>query len=43
MDITLSFIRLNNEQIGHMAPDLILITGRIATKDLLQPVVKVST
>lgn len=38
MNITLSLVRLHNKQVGDMTADMVLVTGRVAAKDLLEPV-----
>lgn len=42
MDITLTLIGLHHKQVGHMAGDMILVAGSIATKDFLQTNTNVS-
>lgn len=42
MDITLTLVCLHHKQVGHMAGNVILVAGSIATKDLLQTNTNVS-
>lgn len=38
MDVTLTLVCLHHEQVGHMSPNVILVTGCIAAEYLLQAV-----
>lgn len=42
MDITLTLVGLHHKQIGHMAGDMILVAGSVATEDFLQTNANVS-
>lgn len=42
MDITLTLVGLHHKQVGHMASDVILVAGSIATKDFLETNTNVS-
>lgn len=42
MDITLTLVGLHHKQVGHMAGNVILVAGSIATKDFLQTNTNVS-
>lgn len=42
MDITLTLVGLHHKQVGHMAGNVILVAGGIATKDFLQTITNVS-
>ena len=35
VDVTLAFVRLRHEQIGHVSTDVVLVADRIATENLL--------
>lgn len=42
MDITLTLVGLHHKQVGHMAGNVILVAGSIATKDFLETNTNVS-